>query len=179
MSEITRNRGSKDFDEAFMIDLCCGGRHWLFDKDPEDCLFMDIRSVRKGTIELQPNWSVDPDLIGSYTDIPFDDSTFRYVFWDIPHAIKLSGIIGMKYGQLGESWRSDIEQGFREIHRILEHRGALIFKFADTSISHKEIMKCLPIDEIGLKPILGTPTKKGVNNTLFWFFVNYKEGDDQ
>lgn len=165
---------SKDFDEAWMIDLCCGGRHWLFDKDPNDVLFMDIRSVEPGSIELQPNWSVEPDLVGSYTDIPFEDSKFDYVFWDIPHAIKLSGIMGQKYGELGGSWQQDLELAFREIHRVLKHKGAMIFKFNDLAISFKEIFACFPMDEVGLKPILGNPTKKGVNNTVFWFFVNYK-----
>ena len=162
-------------DNAFMIDLCCGGRHWLFEKNPADIIFMDIRSIKKGSIELQPNWSVEPDIIADYTKIPFDDSTFQYVFWDIPHAINLSGIMGQKYGQLGNNWKNDLKKGFKEIHRILKHNGALIFKFNDLSISFKDVFSALNIREIPLKPILGTPTKKGVNNTAFFFFVNYKE----
>ena len=90
----------KDLDETFMIDLCCGGRHWLYDKDPDDLLCMDIRSVEKGAISLQPNWNVTPDIVGDYTEMKdmFNDSSFRYAFWDIPHAINLKGIMGMKYG---------------------------------------------------------------------------------
>jgi len=162
-------------EDAFMIDLCCGGRHWLFDKDPSDVIFMDIRSVEKGNLQIQPNWCVKPDIIGDYTKIPFADSTFEYVFWDIPHAINLSGIMGKKYGELGENWKDDLRKGFSEIHRILKHKGAMIFKFNDLSISFKDIFECFNLQEVPLKPILGTPTKKGVNNTAFFFFVNYKD----
>ena len=166
----------KDLNETFMVDLCCGGRHWLYNKDPDDLLCMDIRSIEKGAIALQPNWNVTPDIIGDYTDMKglFEDSSFRYAFWDIPHAINLKGIMGMKYGELGETWKEDLAKGFKEIHRILEDRGALILKFADVSISFRDLLNALDIDNVPLKPILPTVSKKGVNNTAYFFFVNYK-----
>ena len=164
----------KHLDETFMIDLCCGGRHWLYNKDPHDLLCMDIRSVEKGAIALQPNWNVTPDIIGDYTDMRelFEDSSFRYAFWDIPHAINLSGIMGMKYGELGGTWKEDLAKGFKEIHRILEDRGALILKFADVSISFRDLLNALDIDNVPLKPLLPTVSKKGVINTGSCFFVN-------
>jgi hypothetical protein len=156
----------------WIIDLCCGGRHFWIDKECRESVFMDIRSVDQGAISIQPNWSVKPDLIGDYTDIPFNDDSFRLVIWDIPHKIKSdSGIINLKYGSLGENWKSDLERGFTEINRILEDRGILIFKFNDLDIPFKEILSAFPMDKLGLKPIGFTPTKKGVNNTAFFVFV--------
>jgi len=70
--------------------------------------------------------------------------------------------------------REDLAKGFLEIHRILEDRGALILKFADVSISFRDLLNALDIDNVPLKPILPTVSKKGVNNTGYFFFVNYK-----
>lgn len=156
----------KKMDEKWILDACCGGRHMWIEKNFEEAVFMDIRSVESGTIELQPNWNVSPDIIASYLDMPFDDETFRLVIWDIPHAINLKGIMGMKYGELGDKWKEELPVGFAECMRVLKKQGVLIFKFNDVSISFKEILSLFP-----LKPIGFTPTKKGVNNTAFFVFV--------
>ncbi len=154
-------------DDKFILDACCGGRHMWRDKNNKNTVYMDIRQVEKGTIELQPNWSVQPDVIGDYRDMPFDDEAFRYVIWDIPHKIKHdNGIITMKYGYLGESWQHDLTVAFVEIMRVLKPQGMLIFKFNDLAIPFNEIRKCFPMQEIGF-----TPTKKGVNTTAFWCYI--------
>lgn len=156
-------------NEKFILDACCGGRQFWIDKNHKNAVFMDIRSEPKGSIQLQPNWSIEPDIIGSYLDMPFDDNTFNLVMWDIPHAINLKGIIGMKYGELGDKWREELPKGFNQCMRVLKHQGILIFKFNDLAISFKEILSLFPQSPIGF-----TPTKKGVNNTAFFVFI--KEG---
>lgn len=153
-------------DEKYILDACCGGRQFWIEKNHKNAVFMDIRSHPKGTIELQPNFCIEPDIIASYLDMPFDDSSFNLVIWDIPHAIHLNGIIGMKYGQLGDKWRQELPIGFKQCMRVLKPRGILIFKFNDLSISFKEILTLF--DQ---KPIGFTPTKKGVNNTAFFVFI--------
>jgi len=153
--------------EKFILDACCGGRHFWIDKNQENTVFMDIRSEEKGTISLQPNWSVEPDVIASYLDMPFEDQSFNLVIWDIPHKIKKDkGLITKKYGFLGEKWREELPQGFNEIMRVLKPQGILIFKFNDLDIPFKEVLKLFPF-----MPIMGTPTKKGVNNTTFFVYV--------
>ena len=47
--------------------------------------------------------------------------------------------------------------------RVLKPNGVLNFKFNDLDISVKEMLELFPI-----KPLFGTKTKKGVNNT-YWF----------
>ena len=96
-------------NEKLILDACCGGRHFWFDKQNPNALFMDIRQVEPGAISVQPNWSVQPDVIGDYRNMDFEDESFRLVVWDIPHKLKPDkGLITMKYGALGETWREDI-----------------------------------------------------------------------
>lgn len=154
-------------DEKWILDACCGGRHFWLDKENKNTVFMDIRSTEKGDLKLQPNWRVNPDVIGSYLDIPFKNETFNLVIWDIPHKIKKDkGLITKKYGFLGDKWKEELPIGFKEIMRILKPKGVLIFKFSDLDIPFKEVLSLF--DDM---PILGTPTKKGVNNTAFFVYV--------
>ena len=156
-----------DMTDKVILDACCGGRHIWIDKENEKTVFIDIRSVEKGTISLQPNWCVTPDIIADYRDMPFEDESFRLVVWDIPHKIKSdTGIITTKYGNLGESWKEDLQKGFNEIMRILKPEGILNLKFNDLDIAFKEILSIFPF-----LPIYGTPTKKGVNNTAWFIYI--------
>ena len=151
-------------NEKLILDACCGGRHFWFDKQNPNALFMDIRQIKPGAISLQPNWSVQPDVIGDYRNMDFEDESFRLVVWDIPHKLKPDkGLITMKYGALGETWREDITKGFKEIWRVLKDEGVLVFKYADLDISVKEMLSLFDV-----QPLFGTVTKKGVNNT-YWF----------
>lgn len=154
-------------DNTFILDACCGGRHWWFDKDNKNTIYMDIRSEPKGTIKLQTNWSVEPDVIASYCEMPFEDQSFNLIAWDIPHKLKNdSGIISKKYGYLGDNWKQNTSKGFEECFRVLKDKGVLIFKFNDLDVSFKEVLSLFPI-----RPLFGTPTKKGVNNTAFFVFM--------
>ena len=147
-----------------ILDACCGGKHFWFDKNNPNTLFMDKRKVLPGAIPQQPNWECNPDLIGDYRKTDFKDNQFKLIVWDIPHKLKHDkGLITMKYGSLGENWKEDTKQGFNELWRILDNNGVLVFKYADLDISVKEMLSLFPI-----QPLFGTKTKKGVNNT-YWF----------
>jgi len=154
-------------DDKYIIDLCCGGRHFWFDKAQKNTIYCDIRSLAKGSIEVQPNWSCEPDIVQSYTDVNFDDESFNLVIWDLPHKLKHdSGLITTKYGFLGDNWREDCKKGFDESMRILKKRGVLIFKYADLDIKVSEMLSLFDV-----KPLIGTITKKGVNNTYYFVFM--------
>ena len=158
-----------DLDDKHIIDVCCGGRHFWFDKNHESAVYCDIRSVCKGSIKVQPNWSCEPDIIQSYTDMVFDDEAFSLVIWDLPHKLKGdSGLITTKYGFLGDNWREDCRKGFLECMRILKKQGVLIFKYADLDIKVSEMLSLFDI-----KPLIGTITKKGVNNTYYFVFMKF------
>lgn len=153
-----------------ILDACCGGRHFWFDKEDEDALFIDKRIEPKGSIKLQPNWSVNPDLQGDYTDLKFDDESFSLIVFDPPHKVRPDrGIITKKYGSLGDNWKEDISKAFPELWRVLKVNGTLVFKWCDLDISIREIT-----DLFDVKPRFGTVTKKGVNNTYFLVYFKSK-----
>jgi SAM-dependent methyltransferase len=165
--EIEENEDEMDMVDKVILDACCGGRHIWIQKNNDKTVYMDIRAVERGTIQLQPNWCVEPDIVSDYRDMPFDDNTFRLVVWDVPHKIKPDrGIITTKYGNLGNRWKEDLAEGFDEIMRVLKPEGILCFKFNDLDISFKEVLDIFPV-----KPLFGTPTKKGVNNTAWFIYM--------
>ena len=151
-----------------LADLCCGARSIWWDKNHPDCIYMDIREEEPGTIELQPNWSVKPDVIGDYRDMFFDDETFHLIVWDTPHILEAKGgIMLMKYGKLGYGWKDDMRRGFNEIWRVLKPHGVLLFKYNDLSIPVPAMLECFPV-----QPLVGTRTKKSVSGNgegTFWF----------
>ncbi len=158
-------------NESLILDACCGGRQFWFNKNHPHTLYMDIRSVEPGSISLQPNWCIEPDIIGDYRDMIFDDASFKLIVWDIPHKLKPDkGLITQKYGSLGESWRDDTIRGFNELWRCLENHGVLIFKYADLDIKVSEMLSLFPQE-----PLFGTRTKKGVNSTYWFCFMKIED----
>ena len=153
-----------------ILDACCGGKQFWIDKINPNVLFMDIRKESKGFIPEQPNFEIQPDLIGDFRKTEFKDNQFKHIVWDIPHKIKKDkGLITKKYGYLGENWRDDLTNGFKELWRILDNGGTLCLKFSDLDISIKDLLSLFPE-----KALYGTPTKKGVNNSYWFVFVKLK-----
>lgn len=153
-------------DGKVLADLCCGSRSIWWDKNHPNAIYMDIREEAPGTISLQPNWCVKPDLIGDYRDMVFPDEHFHLLVWDIPHILEAkSGIMLQKYGKLGSTWQEDVQKGFAECWRILQPYGVLLFKYADLDISTTKMLAQFPET-----PIVGTRTKKSVNEGgTYWF----------
>lgn len=150
-----------------ILDMCCGGKHFWFDKNNENVLFMDKRKKPKGFIKQQLGWECNPDIVGDFTNIPFEENTFYLVVFDPPHFItKSDGIITKKYGKLDDDYEYLIKKGFEEAFRVLKPNGVLVFKWNDLSIKISDILKLAP-----KKPLMGTKTKKGVNNSYFYVFM--------
>tara|TARA_R110000823_G_scaffold201504_1_gene332352 strand:- start:135 stop:629 length:495 start_codon:yes stop_codon:yes gene_type:complete len=159
-----------DLSEKYILDACCGGKMFWFDKNNKNTVYCDIREVEKGTIQHE-SWSCKPDIIADYKDLPFDDESFNLIVWDIPHLIKSgTGIINKKYGSLGDNWKEDTEKGFNCVWDKLKDKGVLIFKYCDLNIKVSEMLSLFHT-----KPLFGTITKKGVNNTYWFCFMKIKE----
>jgi len=123
-----------------ILDACCGSRMFWFDRNNEDTLYMDIREEELDIHGYKT--TVAPDIIGDFTDMPFDDNSFYMVVFDPPHLrwAGVNSIMRAKYGQLEADWKKDIEKGFAECFRVLKPNGTLIFKWSEAQISIKEVL---------------------------------------
>jgi SAM-dependent methyltransferase len=129
-----------------ILDACCGGRMFWFDKTTPGVVFMDCRTLDPVEMTNRQTFTVQPDVIGDFRSLPFPDAAFRLVVFDPPHIDNLapSAYLAMKYGVLLTSWREDIRAGFRECLRVLDPGGFLIFKWAETRIPLAEVLQLAP-----------------------------------
>lgn len=126
----------------YILDACCGSKMFWFDKNNKDVLFMDNRKFETTLCDGR-KLEVNPDIIADFRCIPFENNTFKLVVFDPPHLKKVgdNSWLALKYGRLGEDWRSDLKKGFDECMRVLEDFGILIFKWNEEQIKLNEILK--------------------------------------
>ena len=159
-----------------VIDVCCGSRMFWFDRLDDRCLFLD---QRREVHELPDKSSsggsriveIDPDLVGDFRELPFQDKSFSLVVFDPPHFARNgpSGWISKKYGTLGENWKEDLRKGFAECFRVLKSQGVLVFKWNEGEFSVSEVLKLTKE-----KPLFGN--KYGKKFRSHWI-VFMKGGD--
>jgi len=127
-----------------VLDVCCGGKMFYFNKHDKRVLFCDKREI-KTTLCDGREFEIKPDVICDFTNLPFDDETFKMVVFDPPHIFRKSpnnkAWLTIKYGCLTDGWENEIEKGFSECFRVLAPSGFLIFKWAETSIPLSKILK--------------------------------------
>lgn len=146
-----------------ILDVCCGGKMFWFDKDSPIVEFCDIR---KENMELCDGrtFDVNPDTICDFRNLPHNSNIFDMVVFDPPHLNHKAGNnawIVKKYGKLQEDWKTQISEGFNECFRVLKNNGTLIFKWNESDILVSEILKCSPI-----KPLFGH--KSGKQQKTHW-----------
>lgn len=127
---------------AEILDACCGGRMWWWDKEHPLAIYMDVREAPKGSVgeltgrpEWNPNFEVAPTCRGDFRNMPFCDGSFQLVVFDPPHIVREKqppeGINGLKYGALHpDTEQADLGRGFAECWRVLRPGGTLVFKWA-------------------------------------------------
>jgi hypothetical protein len=160
--------------ESLILDACCGGRMFWYDKNNADTLFMDIREMEKGAFQnnWNPNWCVSPDFVADFRKMPFKDKVFKMVVFDPPHLTSGSekSVINKKYGLLNkQTWKEDIVKGIVECYRVLEDYGVLIFKWNEANIKAKDLIRSFPI-----KPLFDDFTGK-TGNTIWFTFIKTPE----
>lgn len=153
-----------------ILDACCGGKMFYFDKNDERVLFQDIRSFETTLCDGR-SFDVKPDVQADFTDMPYPDESFSMVVFDPPH-LKYTGSKKeaenwqmVKYGFLRKNnWKETIQNGFAECFRVLKHGGFLIFKWNETDIKTSEILKLTT-----QKPIFGHISGKRSNTHWICF----------
>ena len=142
-------------------------RSFYFDKKDHRVVFGDIREKETHLLTNNQTIHIEPDEVMDFRAIPYPDETYQCVVFDPPHLLNLSEKSWMrkKYGVLDkETWQDDLTKGFAECFRVLKTNGTLIFKWNETSIPLKNILKLT--DQ---KPVLGHPSGKrmGTHWVLF------------
>lgn len=128
-----------------------------FDRTDERALFLDNRSERHILTDKSSKGGfsslvIEPDIVGNFTELPFENESFSLVIFDPPHLLRAGAKswLAKKYGKLGEDWRQDIQLGFAECFRVLSQNGVMIFKWNEHDIAVSEILSLTPE-----KPLFG------------------------
>lgn len=157
---IARVMPSLHYDKP-ILDACCGGKMFWFDKADPLVLFQDRRNVKPITVGIGKNareFSCIPDVMADFRNMPYPDNNFKLVVFDPPHFTSLGekSYMAIKYGKLNkETWKEDITNGFKECFRVLQEGGILIFKWNEHDIRLSEILKLTPH-----RPLFGHPSGK-------------------
>ena len=147
--------------EKLILDACCGGRTFWFDKEHPGVVFHDIRVMQPRSVGNGKDARIRkclPDVVGDFRNLQFADETFELVVFDPPHLTTLgdnSYLIKM-YGRLDkDTWQADLRQGFSECFRVLKPKGVLIFKWNEYEIPLREVLQLTPH-----QPLFGHPSGK-------------------
>lgn len=136
-----------------VLDACCGPRMFWFNKKDQRALFLDKRREAHQVDDRGDGRTVviDPDYLGTFTDLPFAAGSFTLVVFDPPHTFcGPKGWCGKKYGTLKGGWQEDIRAGFAECFRVLAPLGTLIFKWNEHRVPVSTVLALTPE-----KPLFG------------------------
>ena len=153
-----------------ILDPCCGSRMMWFDKQNQGVVFGDRRR-EEHTLCDGRTLRIDPDVLLDFTDLPYEDGTFKLVAFDPPH-LHTAGPrswMAAKYGKLSETWQEDLKKGFAECFRVLSSDGVLVFKWNETQVKIREVLALTDV-----QPLFGHPTgRKGL--THWYVFMKPSE----
>ena len=158
-----------------ILDATCGSRTLWFQKCEPHTLYVDKREFtserRFGSKDSLRRIVIKPDVLCSFTDLPFEDNTFWHVVFDPPHLTRVgdSSWLYLKYGRIPQDWQGIIKKGFDECMRVLKVNGTLIFKWSEIQVTTREIIKA-----IEQEPLYGHRSGKKMN-THWMAFVKHPE----
>lgn len=134
-----------------ILDACCGGRMFWFDKKNPNTLFVDNRVVPPTKLSNRAIFSVQPDRIMDFRKLDLPASSFNLVVFDPPHVARAgkTSFLSNKYGYLDKTtWKEDLRKGFSECWRVLRPKGTLVFKWNECHIPLKEILPLAPAEPL-------------------------------
>jgi hypothetical protein len=151
-------------DEKFILDATAGFRMMWFNKKEPHTIYLDQRP------------ECEPDVVGDFRDLrQFKDETFRLIVFDPPQRIQPHPAESFmkQYGcQLQpETWVRDLTKAFKEIWRILQYYGVLIFKWTDHDIKVSKVQQVFPAKPLFQQIMSGSGRRKGATRTVWFCFM--------
>lgn len=152
-----------------ILDMTAGNRstwHW------KDCPYATFLDKRKEEFDVYgQHMNINPDIVGEWKALPFEDETFDLVYFDPPHLFDGNeSIVAKKYTTLNpKTWRKDFQEAFEEAWRVTKKGGFLQFKWCESRIKISEI------DFGKWKKLFGTRTGKS-GNTI-WIICLKEENE--
>jgi ubiquinone/menaquinone biosynthesis C-methylase UbiE len=156
-----------------ILDACCGGKMFYFDKQNPLVEFCDIREEEHILCDGR-YFEVKPNTVADFTNLPFEDESFNLVVFDPPH-LKVVGDnswLAKKYGKLPKDYQPLLSSGFKECFRVLKTGGTLIFKWNEQDIKVGEILRLTEF-----KPLFGHKSGKKANTHWIVFYKPVKDGE--
>lgn len=138
--------------EKKILDVCCAGRMFWFDKVHPDTLYVDIREeedFQTGKGVDNRHRAIKPDVVMDFRKLDLPDESFSLVVFDPPHLmVGKKSFYGQIYGSLEKTWQEDLRAGFSECFRVLKQDGVLIFKWNESDILLREILALTPVQPL-------------------------------
>ncbi len=157
-----------------ILDACCGPKYFWFDKSNPDVLFTDIREEQHitGTGKNRRVRTVKPDEISDFRNMRYADESFKMVVFDPPHLfLGENSYMSKIYGKLDKrTWEEDLRLGFSECFRVLKNDGFLIFKWNESDVPLKEVLKLTDH-----QPLFGHPSGKSQKTHWICFMKRGEE----
>lgn len=140
-------------EEKLILDACCGGRMFWFDKRHPNTLYIDIREEKHfetGKGVDNRHRAILPDEVMDFRKLDLHDNSFNLVVFDPPHLkVGRKSYFAQLYGSLSDTdWKDDLTKGFAECFRVLKPNGVLIFKWNESDILLKDILALTPVQPL-------------------------------
>lgn len=131
--------------KKIILDACCGGRQFWFDKENPNVLFADRRVMAPTVIGSGKDARVRkclPDKVMDFRNMDVPDETFKLVVFDPPHLfLGEKSFMAASYGSLDKNtWKEDLTKGFSECFRVLKKEGILVFKWNECDVPLKDVL---------------------------------------
>lgn len=143
-----------------ILDACCGGRQFWFDKENPLTLFVDKRTMEPKVVGTGKDARIRkclPDKVMDFRKLDLPNESFRLVVFDPPHLfLGENSYMAQSYGRLDKlTWHDDLRKGFSECFRVLKNEGILIFKWNECDVPLREVLSLT--DQ---RPLFGHPSGK-------------------
>ena len=150
-----------------ILDCTCGSRMFWFDRQNPLVLFTDNRELSDSLCDGR-KLEIHPDQLEDFTKLSFPDKSFRMVVFDPPHLrwVGENSYMGKKYGRLPKNWGEYINNGIHECMRVLDDFGVLIFKWNQSQIKVRTILRWIT----DYQPLFGHTTNT-TGNTIWMAFM--------